>query len=94
MTNEQAISHIKDIICENNTVRHSDMVVFEEEKKALYKAIQALEQMKEGHWIADVDKWGDIVTTVNGYRCSECGEFNSCHDNFCPNCGARMGVNE
>lgn len=39
MTNEQAISHIKDIICENNTVKHSDMVVFEEEKKALYKAI-------------------------------------------------------
>ena len=47
MTNEQAISHIKDIICENNTVRHSDMVVFEEEKKALYMAIQALEQIKK-----------------------------------------------
>ena len=45
MTNEQAISHIRDIICENNTVKHSDMVVFEEEKKALNKAIVALQFM-------------------------------------------------
>ena len=47
MTTQQAISHIKDIICENNTVRHSDMVVFEEEKKALYIARQALEQIQQ-----------------------------------------------
>ena len=23
---------------------------------------------RAGHWIVDVDRWGDIVTTVNGYR--------------------------
>ena len=47
-----------------------------------------------GHWIADVDRWGDIVTTVNGYRCSECNTFNADKDNFCPNCGARMTESE
>ena len=45
---------------------------------------------KTGHWIADVDKWGDVVTTVNGYRCDKCNAFNSDKDNFCPNCGAKM----
>lgn len=44
MTREEAIKHIKDIICENNTVKHSDMVVFEGEKEALRMAIQALSQ--------------------------------------------------
>lgn len=45
---------------------------------------------KTGHWIADVDRWGDIVTTVNGYRCDKCNTFNSDKDNYCPNCGCRM----
>ena len=44
MTREEAIKHIKDIICENNTVKHSDMVVFENEKEALRMAIKALSQ--------------------------------------------------
>lgn len=44
----------------------------------------------KGEWIADVDKWGDVVTTVNGYTCSKCGAFNSDKDNYCPNCGAKM----
>lgn len=48
------------------------------------------QEPKTGHWIADVDKWGDVVTTVNGYKCSECGEFNADNDNYCPNCGAKM----
>lgn len=47
-------------------------------------------QPKTGRWIADVDRWGDIVTTVNGYRCSECNAFNTDKDNYCPNCGAKM----
>lgn len=47
-------------------------------------------QPKIGHWITDVDRWGDIVTTVNGYRCSECNAFNADRDNYCPNCGAKM----
>lgn len=49
---------------------------------------------KVGRWLADVDRWGDIVTTVNGYRCSECNTFNTDKDNYCPNCGAKMEVEE
>ena len=53
--------------------------------------LKALEQEpKTGHWIAVVDKWGDIVTTVSGYKCSECGEFDGFRDKYCPNCGAKM----
>jgi predicted type IV restriction endonuclease len=52
------------------------------------------QEPKTGHWIADVDKWGDVVTTINGYKCSECGEFNADKDNYCPNCGARMAESE
>ena len=47
-----------------------------------------------GHWIADVDRCGDIVTTVNGYRCSECCAFNADKDDYCPNCGADMRESE
>ena len=43
MTREEAIGHIKDVICENNTIKPS-IVVFEQEKEALYMAIKALEQ--------------------------------------------------
>ena len=43
MTREEAIGHIKDIICENNTIK-PNIVVFEQEKEALYMAIQTLEQ--------------------------------------------------
>lgn len=45
---------------------------------------------KTGRWIVDVDRWGDIVTTVNGYRCSECNAFDTDKDNYCPNCGTKM----
>ena len=43
MTREEAIGHIKDVICENNTIK-PNIVVFEQEKEALYMAIEALEQ--------------------------------------------------
>ena len=52
------------------------------------------QEPKTGHWIADVDKWGDVVTTINGYKCSECGEFNADKDNYCPNCGCLMDRTE
>ena len=57
----------------------------EELKQILLNGMQ-----KTGHWIAVVDRWGDVVTTVNGYRCDKCNAFNSDKDNFCPNCGADM----
>lgn len=43
MTREEAIGHIKDVICENNTIK-PNIAVFELEKEALYMAIEALEQ--------------------------------------------------
>lgn len=55
----------------------------------LYKIPDDIPQ-KSGHWVADVDRWGDVITTVNGYRCDKCNAFNSDKDNYCPNCGARM----
>lgn len=58
--------------------------------KALYDLPPVTPKQKTGHWIADVDRWGDIVTTVNGYRCSECNNFNTDKDNYCPNCGTKM----
>jgi len=48
------------------------------------------QEPKTGHWIADVDRWGDVVTTINGYKCDKCNAFNSDKDNYCPNCGRRM----
>lgn len=54
----------------------------------------ATPQPKTGYWIADVDRWGDIVTTVNGYRCSECNAFDTDKDNYCPSCGLKMEVKE
>lgn len=44
MTKAEAISHIKDVICENNTIK-PNMVVFEQEKEALCMAIEALTRM-------------------------------------------------
>ena len=43
-----------------------------------------------GRWIPVIDKWGDVVTTTEGYECSECGLFNADKDNYCPNCGVFM----
>ena len=95
MTREEAIRHIKDIICENNTVKHSDIVVFEEEKEALKMAIEALEQpsRRNGKWVPN-KHWCYP-------ECSICGKtytentvkelLNSDKPhNFCPNCGAKM----
>lgn len=45
---------------------------------------------KTGKWIPSIDRWGDIITTVDGYTCSECGTFNADKDNYCSNCGADM----
>ena len=57
-------------------------------------AIQALEQMKEGHWISE-GYYAD-GSNVIAFRCSECGnhilEYDTGAYNFCPVCGARMGV--
>ena len=47
-------------------------------------------ERKTGKWIAKKDSWGEYVTTIDRYKCSECGEYDPMKDNFCPNCGAKM----
>jgi len=85
MTREEAVKILKD----HSEYGKADFYTSDEYYEALDMAISALSENK-GEWIADVDKWGDIVTTVNGYVCSKCGTFDSDKDNFCPNCGADM----
>ena len=67
-------------------------VIFTPWNKEFTEALTGiLEQSpKTGHWIVVVAKWGDKITTVSGYRCSECNAFNTDEDNYCPNCGAKM----
>ena len=72
-----------------NALKNNYTIDFDKLPEFCDMAISALSENK-GEWIADVDKWGDEVTTVNGYTCSKCGMFNSDKDNFCPNCGADM----
>ena len=79
---------ISEIITDKYKLRMPPTVYYE----LLADVLEAEEEQepKTGHWIADVDKWGDVVTTVNGYKCSECGEFNDDKDKYCPNCGVKM----
>ena len=67
-------------------------VIFTPWNKEFTKALTGIleQKPKAGHWIVVIDKWGDTVTTVSGYRCSECNTFNTDEDNYCPNCGSKM----
>jgi rubrerythrin len=101
---EMAIEALEQEPCEDVISRQAVLdsinanCVYENEYNLTTKHIKdAIEQLppitpkaKVGKWIADVDRWGDIVTTVNGYRCSECNTFDTDKDNYCPNCGAKM----
>ena len=46
MTREEAIYHIKNVICENNTIK-PNIVVFEQEKEALYMAIKTMHKYQK-----------------------------------------------
>ena len=99
---EEAIKHIKDIICENNSIK-PNIVTFEREKEALYMAISALEQepcpsvtpsRRKGHW---------IYRREDKYSCSKCGTTTRVDEagidekpmyKFCPYCGAEMESEE
>ena len=77
MTREEAIRHIRDVIAENNSIK-PNIVTFEQEKEALYMAIEALSadtvsrehhdmEVKElKHQIKDQ---ADMVSVV---RCKDC----------------------
>lgn len=87
--------------CEDCISREAVLEILEKEEfkgDAIYEIEKKLPPVTPtrptGKWIAGVDRWGDIATTVNGYRCSECCAFNADKDNFCPNCGAKMEVDD
>ena len=48
------------------------------------------QEQKKGHWITRYDRWGDVVTTISHYQCSECGQYDYDKDDYCPNCGCLM----
>ena len=62
--------------------------------EALDVAIEALKQQKVGHQIPVIDTWGDEVTTVDGYKCSVCGNFDCLRTKYCHECGAKFEESE
>lgn len=86
--------------CEDAVSRQAVLDLFEDYCGVAHNYAQVWEDVenlpsvqpkaKTGRWETSVDRWGEEVTTVNGYRCSECGEFNGFNDNYCPSCGADM----
>lgn len=83
MTYEEAIRTIKDIICENNTIK-PNMVVFEQEKEALHMAIDALEKQIPKKTLPETEYYG------NG-RCARCNVvFIDKSTKYCGNCGQRI----
>lgn len=89
MTNKEAISHIRDILAENNSIKPS-MVVFESEKEALRVAIEALEQQQS--------RCDSCIHSEeqDGSNCYEC--VKGIADNFeaqpCEDCISREAVIE
>jgi PHP family Zn ribbon phosphoesterase len=92
MTNEEAKEHLKDILADVPNDKCIDWI------EALNQAIKALEQeSKTGHW-----EWVqyDCNPNIGNWHCSECRgictKMHSIEDayNYCPNCGAKMEVEE
>lgn len=50
-------------------------------------------QPKTGHWIEHPHEWGDNWQ-YSKYECSVCHNWALSDDDFCPNCGAKMEVEE
>lgn len=47
--------------------------------------------VKRGHWINHFDDLFPEESTIECSVCHENSSANMPHDNFCPNCGAKMG---
>ena len=91
MTNEKAIQILKQYL-------DMDAEVKSEYLEAQRKAIKSLEQEpKTGHWEY---VYYDSNPNIGNWHCSECRgictEMHSIEDsyNYCPNCGAKMEVEE
>lgn len=62
--------------------------------KAIHALPSVTPQPRTGRWIDQQDNGRKVMAFWERYECSECG----CHHNndakFCPNCGAKMEVEE
>lgn len=89
MTQEEAIKLLNNITSYCDFVDgYGDMIDSTPYNEAVDLAIKALEQEpKTGHWIFDeiLDKH---------YYCSECKSMGVDYWDYCPNCGAKMEVEE
>ena len=65
--------------------------------KEAIERVPTVDPMKHGHWVEQEHedwKWS------KEYRCSECGKYRLMTNpfgrewNYCPNCGAHMGVED
>jgi rubrerythrin len=88
MTNSEAISWLVGLI------EHcgEDVPIYVEDVEALGMACKALEERQIGRWMATENEEGEIV----GYFCSVCDLPMETDEKtkYCPNCGARMEVEE
>jgi uncharacterized paraquat-inducible protein A len=81
----------------------ADYVEFDEDYGVLFRAplvdatVRAVKALREevvhGRWIDNIDENGYLC---NAWRkCSACGGLNwSKRPNYCPNCGAKMGLED
>lgn len=63
MSIDEAVMHIMDVICENNTIKHSDLVVFDNEKQALRIAVDTMRKYQKIKQL--LHKWSDIELGAN-----------------------------
>lgn len=90
MTNDKAIKILKE--CRERKLKYT-FYTLDEYQAATDMAIQALEQTKQnvkiGRWIVK-EKYHETYGV-----CSQCGMRNYAgYLNYCPDCGAKMGVEE
>ena len=95
MTRAEAKQKIQDILAEATETEDPVCYVTSEDAEALEAAIEALEQPERaGHWVGIDDEPCEV------FECDICGKpYETCGytwdlPNYCPNCGAKMEVEE
>lgn len=98
MTNREAIGQLTWL-----KKRISDIIYSPESFEALNLAIKTLEERQQGEWLKNCENCDCNHCYESGYRftrkdcqgtCSVCGVLSYYTGNFCPNCGAKMEVEE
>lgn len=84
--------HILDLVLEDDTITHKYRAI---RKRLKGLPTEDVEKVKHGEWIKKIipldwcDDDADIV-----YECSVCKSEIPFTSNFCPNCGAKMKIEE